>query len=294
MAPKDFLPATPGSGTAQRNGAAAAAAKRERMYQGVIWVLVIWNLCLQARSLSRDTAPSLAVPSTTIDAAEFRDATQQLDADPVMPTVMPPSVTGSFAEPSLVPEAFGSAGVVCSGCADAGSNASAPVPGSNASAPMGNLSSSAGGSFSDGSSSSSSAGSSDGVGSTTAPTTPSPLETAALGAADQAVAKRAAAAAAVSAGKKIRDPIFVPGPPIPAGLPEGAACSSAFKGDASVAQCNAFCIGKFARAHCGRCKCRSCSFCPLDPSSSAAATGAAGGAGGPNATASANQTATPP
>ena len=51
-----------------------------------------------------------------------------------------------------------------------------------------------------------------------------------------------------------------PAPPIPAGLPEGATCSSGFKGDAKLAQCLSFCIGKYARTHCQRCKCRACSF----------------------------------
>ena len=295
--PKDFLPT---SAVSQRNSP-AAAARRERFYQAVIWLLVIWNLCLQARSLSRDATSSLHGMSTTaIDAAEFHEATQQLDAE----AAMPPSLTGSFSEPALTIESFGSAGIVCSGCTDDGGNASAPALSSNASAPnvAANLSSSAGGATAtaavgDGSSSSSTTTTIAGGGDSTAdapaagassvPTAPSPLETASLAAGDAAAAKLALGGPLPKTGRRAHDPPFVPSPPIPAGLIEGTSCSSVFKGDATTAQCNTFCIGKFARAHCARCKCRSCSFCPLNhaisngtaPAAAAATAGVASAVG---------------
>jgi len=57
-------------------------------------------------------------------------------------------------------------------------------------------------------------------------------------------------------------------------IPEGGACSSPNPGDIRVAACQPICAEKFARAHCGRCKCRACSFCPhVDDGASAALNG---------------------
>ncbi|KAL1495837.1 hypothetical protein AB1Y20_016697 [Prymnesium parvum] len=50
--------------------------------------------------------------------------------------------------------------------------------------------------------------------------------------------------------------------PIPAALPKGAECASSFKGDSRSADCLGFCQAKYARSHCGRCKCKACDFCP--------------------------------
>ena len=60
--------------------------------------------------------------------------------------------------------------------------------------------------------------------------------------------------------------------PEPAGgfrLDRGTEClSNATSKDTPTAQCYDGCQEKFARAHCGRCRCRACNFCPPPPGNS--------------------------
>ena len=210
---KDFL----GGG---RGSTQTGAQRRERFYQAIIWLLVIWNLCLQARSLSKaatDVSVHVSVPS----------------ALPAASSAPPSSATGSFTDPTHTPDAYGHAAVVCSGCTTTAGNASGGGGASNASAGNG------------------AGNGADGFNLFNATDFNSPLQAATLS------ANSAKLIALKGKGKVVSVP---PAPPIPAGLPEGATCSSGFKGDAKLAQCLSFCIGKYARTHCQRCKCRACSF----------------------------------
>lgn len=243
----DFLSES-GDPKSSRQAIQSTQAKRERFYQGIIWLLVIWNLCLQARSLACGATPSSSLAAASQAAAASADASLGLVGTP-----MKISPTGSFDNPAGTSiETYGSAGVVCSGCTDAGTvtdgNATSASAITNASSSSANLP--ADGAPAAGSSSSSN----DAVQSV-----PSPFEAAAVTAVAVAAEKLAATP---TKGKRHGPP---PSPPIPFGLPAGAACTSSFKGDSKEAQCMPFCIGKFARSHCARCKCNSCSFCPRDP-----------------------------
>ena len=286
---KDFLPQ---AGGASRQSS-AAAAKREKFYQAVIWLLVIWNICLQARSLSRAASMSSVSVMASGDVHVGIERYSEL-----MASENPGLTGGSFTDPVHTPETFGAAGVVCSGCSNTttdGSDLSHGPSGVNATsaqataAQTGNASASTD-AVAAGSSSSRNGGApadfgplgaevaasvgaaSVGGASVASVSLPSPLEAATL-AAGAVAAEKMAAGVATGRGRQVIVP-FVPPPPIPAGLAEGAACTSAFKGDSREAQCLTFCIGKFARAHCARCKCRSCSFCPRDPAASSAGTSA--------------------
>jgi hypothetical protein len=67
-------------------------------------------------------------------------------------------------------------------------------------------------------------------------------------------------------------------------LPLGAPCEPAFKADATKSSCESFCVAKFFRAHCSRCKCRGCDFCPPPPTSANATASAPAAAAAANAT----------
>jgi len=249
---KDFLPSV---GARQHS---TVAAKRERFYQGVIWLLVIWNLCLQARSLSKTA--EVAVPASSVAYAQTLE--QEFDTAS--------SATGSFVAPSEEIRAYGAAGVVCSGCtstSNSSSDDSSPGPstGSIAAATAGvaagvNASALAPAPAPATESAAAAAVPSAASVSTTG-TQPSPLEAASLKVGAAAAEKAAAANGGAAVGKN-RAVDGTPPPQISPGLPEGGVCNSSFKGDANVAQCLSFCIGKYARTHCQRCKCKSCSFCP--------------------------------
>ena len=224
--------------------AVSAFRRRERIYQCVILVFVVWNLSLQFQA-----------PSTSgVDAHSLAD-------DVPHATFVSPD---TYTDGPAVADAKGrrEAGTVCSGCSDqygltpadkvnvaTGSNAT-----TNVTAPItSNTSASLAGA---------------GNASTAAATAESMPTNNTTSAAKPSVPT---IASAIAAG--------APPPPLATvstvlGLAEGAACSSTFKGDSSEAKCFEFCQAKFARFHCERCKCRSCAFCPrtTPPSASLEAT----------------------
>ena len=93
--------------------------RRERVYKGVIAVLILWNIYQQYRSSDAQVVWYYSSPGSAED-----------------------SSVGTFTAPSNTVEAYGSARVVCSGCTDgAGVDAAA----GNASAALANGTSSGNG-----------------------------------------------------------------------------------------------------------------------------------------------------
>ena len=192
----------------KRGPALAGMRRRERVYQMIIWVLVVWNLGLQYTR----AAHGLDLSRTALP-----------QSDPTVP---------AFVAPHSGVAAFGSAGVVCSGCTD---DSGVPKD-ANESFTSYNMTV-------DGELNASAANSST------------------LGFANATSATNSSNSTTEPPPPPSSPPPPPPPPPFPKAwesqkprLEEGAACTSTARGDSTSAGCFPFCTAKFARFHCERCK----------------------------------------